>query len=390
MVDESGGNYKPVRQIFCMMSVIFKIAVLISLSFISCSSGGEQKEIGVIQYSLSDFYSDNSEIDQRVREIFEGLDEKVRIGQMIVTSAGTNGKPTSVVENLIKKQSVGGVLLLGGDKHVLKNLAAKFDSLAKAGGALPLLYSADAEPSLINRKIKGTQTVPNAIDLLTESASDSVASIIAKELLSMKIRHNFAPVLDLSPDNVAITNRTFGSNSDRVIALATAFIRRTQQEEIVATAKHFPGHGLVSGDTHQSLVAIDGEMKEVPNYQPLIDLGVISIMVGHIAVINNEIYNTHGLPSSCSSLIVTELLKKKLGFKGIVITDAMNMGALKQIENASLRAVEAGCDMILMEPNETKLLEAIYAKYKVDKDFKEQVDSSVRKIIRLKVCLNLM
>jgi beta-N-acetylhexosaminidase len=131
-------------------------------------------------------------------------------------------------------------------------------------------------------------------------------------------------------------------------------------------------------------------MEEVPNYQPLIESGVISIMVGHIAVINNEVYNTDGLPSSCSRAIVTELLKKKMGFKGIVITDAMNMGALKQIENASLKAVEAGCDMILMEPAEAKLLEAIYSKYQDEEDFKNQVDDSVRKIIRLKICLNLM
>lgn len=372
------------------MSVIYKITLLISLSFISCSSGGEQKKAGNHQFSLSDFYSDNYELDRRVSKIFDGLDTRVRIAQLIVTSAGTNGKPTPVVENLIRKQSVGGVLLLGGDKITLINLASQFDSLAHASGILPLLYSADAEPSLINRKIKGTQAVPNTIDLLTESSSDSVAGMIAQELLSMKIRHNFAPVLDISPDNVAITNRAFGSDRDQVVALAGAFIRRTQQEQIVATAKHFPGHGLISGDTHHRLVTIDGIMEEVPNYQPLIDLGVMSIMVGHIAVINNEMYDTDGLPSSCSRVIVTDLLKKKLGFKGIVITDAMNMGALKQIDNASLKAVEAGCDMILMEPDEIRLLEAIFAKYNEDEDFKEQVDNSVRKIIRLKVCLNLM
>jgi beta-N-acetylhexosaminidase len=128
----------------------------------------------------------------------------------------------------------------------------------------------------------------------------------------------------------------------------------------------------------------------VNNYKSLIENGVISIMVGHISVVNNTKYETQGLPSSCSKVIVTDLLKKGLGFKGIVITDAMNMGALRSIENASLKAVEAGCDMILMEPNETKLLEDIYYKYKENKAFQNQIDQSVKKILRLKICLNLI
>ena len=137
-------------------------------------------------------------------------------------------------------------------------------------------------------------------------------------------------------------------------------------------------------------MTIDGEMKEVPNYIPLIKNGVISIMVGHIAVMNNDTYATGGLPASCSRRIITDLLKNELDFKGIVITDAMNMGALRKIENASLKAVEAGCDMILMEPNEIKLLEDMYKKYMNNKAFKIQIDQSVKKILRLKICLNII
>jgi beta-N-acetylhexosaminidase len=107
-------------------------------------------------------------------------------------------------------------------------------------------------------------------------------------------------------------------------------------------------------------------------------------------VINNEKYQTGGLPASCSRVIVTDLLKNELNFKGIVVTDAMNMGALAQIEKASLKAVQAGCDMILMEPKELQLLDDIYELYQIDEGFKLQVDSSVRKILRLKVCLNLL
>lgn len=370
--------------------MIIRLLISFSLFLIGCNSSPDMETTYTETFSLDDFYSSNQALDQKVEEIFNTLDPKSRIAQMIVVSAGTTGKPTSTVEKLIRKKAIGGVLMLSGDKELIIELVHRFDSLSSQEGVLPLMYSSDAEPSLINRKIKGTQIVPKTIELKTVDICDSVTEIISNELLSMGIKHNYAPVLDLSPNNEAITNRTFGNDSAEVIRLSKAFIRASHRKGIVATAKHFPGHGLVSGDTHNQLVTIDGEMKEVQNYIPLIKNGVISIMVGHIAVMNNDAYATDGLPASCSKKIVTDLLKTELGFKGIVITDAMNMGALRKIENASLKAVEAGCDLILMEPKEIKLQEDVYKKYMENEAFKSQIDQSVRKILRLKACLNII
>ena len=373
-----------------MINMNARVFLILSLIFLSCTPGTKETTLESEHFSLQDFYEDNPELDSKVNAVFESLDNREKIGQMIVTSAGTIGKPRSVVEKLIKSKAIGGILMLGGEKNDLIALGKRFDSLGIASGALPFIYSSDAEPSLLNRKISGTQTVPKTVELGSVKKCDSVANIISDELRSMNIRHNFAPVLDLSPHNEAITNRTFGNDSATVVRLASAFVRTTQNREIAATVKHFPGHGLVSGDTHNQLVTIDGALLEVPNYKPLIGQGVLSVMVGHIAVINNEKYHTGGLPASCSRVIVTDLLKNELNFKGIVVTDAMNMGALAQIEKASLKAVQAGCDMILMEPKELQLLDDIYELYQIDEGFKLQVDSSVRKILRLKVCLNLL
>lgn len=367
-----------------------KLLIGLSLLLLSCNFSSDLNNSLMDTYTLHDFYSSNESIDKKVEKILSDLDPKERIAQMIVVAAGTNGKPTARVDGLIREKAVGGVLMLSGEKDQVKRLVHRFDSLASQYGLLPLIFSSDAEPSLINRKIKGTQIVPKTVELETIEICDSVATIISDELLSMGIQHNYAPVVDLSPNNEAITNRTFGNDSITVVKLSNAFIKTSQEKGVAATAKHFPGHGLVSGDTHYKLVTIDGEMKEVNNYKSLIDNGVISIMVGHIAVVNNARYETNGLPSSCSKEIVTDLLKRELGFKGIVVTDAMNMGALQTIENASLKAVEAGCDMILMEPNEIKLLEDIFIKYNNYVAFKNQIDQSVRKILRLKVCLNLI
>jgi beta-N-acetylhexosaminidase len=175
-----------------------------------------------------------------------------------------------------------------------------------------------------------------------------------------------------------------------VINFSNAFINTTQQNNIIATAKHFPGHGYVVGDSHEKLLKIDGKMREVPNYIPVIENGVLSIMVAHIAVANNEKYNTSGLPSTCSRAIVTDLLKKELNFKGLVITDAMNMGGVVAVPHSGLKAIQAGCDQILMpvkeEEDANDILEAMLA----DEDFKNQVYASVKKIIRLKICLGLI
>jgi len=336
-----------------------------SLLFLSCGSGEKRKVEGHV-FSLSDYY------------------------QMIFTSAGTTGKPTKTVENLIKKKAIGGVLMLSGEKPQLAQLAERFDSLAASAGLTPLIYSADAEPSLINRRIKGSAIVPPTAELQTVEKTREVAALISDELRSMHIRYNYAPVVDLSSGNPAIKNRSFGEDSSTVKTLALEFIQTSKEKGIVTSAKHFPGHGLISGDTHSQLVTIDGEMKEAPMYKELIQSGIITIMVGHIAVINNAEFDTEGLPASCSRKIVTDLLRNTMGFKGIITTDAMNMGALKQIENAPLNAMEAGCDMILMEPNELQLLDLAAAKYAENPAFRRQIDDSVKRILRLKICLNLI
>src|SRR5690606_29247693 len=118
----------------------------------------------------------------------------------------------------------------------------------------------------------------------------------------------FAPVLDMS-SNATVGYRGFGSNPENITPWSNAFIATTQSHNIIATAKHFPGHGLVSGDTHKALQMIDGELKEVNYYPPTIEAGVTSIMIGHLAVKNNPQFNTEGMPATTSSKIVTDLLR---------------------------------------------------------------------------------
>jgi beta-N-acetylhexosaminidase len=169
------------------------------------------------------------------------------------------------------------------------------------------------------------------------------------------------------------------------------FIEGTQSDNIVATAKHFPGHGYVQGDTHKQTVYIDGELKEIDVYKPLIEAGVISIMIAHVTVENNDKYGTNGLPSTCSPVIVSGLLRRELGFDGIIVTDAMNMmAAVNSGESAPLKAALAGCDMILMPTSEKGLLEELVNAQQNNEEVKAQFDASVKRILKLKLCLNLI
>lgn len=337
-------------------------------------------------YTLQDFYTYDARLAQKTDSIFNALNDTSRIGQMIIAAAGRLGKSDEHIQKIIKKKYIGSVILLNGSKQGFINKIEKFNNL---NSGIPLIYSADAEPSLIGYKIKDCTPVKKANLMLSRAEVRKYANIICKDLKQIGINYNYAPVVDMSP-NVAISNRSFGNNSDTAQVWANIFIQETQRNGIVATAKHFPGHGYVIGDTHKKLVYIDGEMKELQNYIPLINNGVLSIMVAHIAIKNNEKYQTNDLPATCSKKIVTGLLKTEMKFKGIVITDAMNMGGVVSVPNCELKAAIAGCDAILMPVNEEKAIFDILGETEVNPMFKQQVYASVKKIIRLKICLGMI
>lgn len=364
---------------------MIKPILTISLAFIFLFSVNGQSN------KLTDFYNYDPIIEHQVDEIFHALNDTARVAQMIVTSAGELGKSEQTVLNLARENKIGGIVFLKGTKENHKRLIDSLNAISHVQKQLPLLYSIDAEPSLFNGRLKGTDPLMNTIDIKTVKQSDSIARIINHHLLEIGFRQNFAPVTDVSPQNEAIKNRSFGNDAKKVVKLSKQFIQTTQEQGIIATAKHFPGHGLVKGDTHKKSVYIDGELQELAIYPPLIEAGVLSIMMAHITIINNPKYNTNGFPASCSRNIVTDLLKGELGFKGLVITDALNiMKAVTIIDNAPLLASKAGNDMLLMPINETKTINSILNEMSKDPNYQKQVYQSVKKIIRFKLHLGLI
>ncbi len=341
------------------------------------------------QFELQDFLKDNKDLDAAVDKVFATLDDTAIVAQLIMPAVGRLGQEKTTIDQHIKDRIIGGVLMLNGTKEGFTSWITDFEKQNKIYGNLPFLYSADAEPSLVNRKIAGSTLVKKANEMQSIEEVRTCAQTISKDLNDIGINYNFSPVVDMSP-NATVGFRSFGAVPANIIPWSGAFIEETQAQGIIATAKHFPGHGLVSGDTHKALQVIDGELKEIQNYPPLIAQGALSIMVAHIAVQNNPKYNTNGLPSTCSKAIVTDLLKTEMGFKGLVVTDAMNMGGVVAVPEAAYKAVAAGCDIVLMPVDAKKAHAELLAHYRKDAAFKAQVDAAAKKIIRMKIALGLL
>lgn len=329
-------------------------------------------------------------VTEKANELFEKMNDNERIGQMLVVATGKLGKPKKDVLEIIKKYHIGGILLLNGSKKEFQGYVKEFDKITQNKNGIPILYSADAEPSLINFKIKGLPYIKPTSTIKDSTDCYNIGQQISKELLEIGIRHNYAPVCDMSTKNIAIGNRSFGSDEKRVMDMSLVFINASHNNNVIATAKHFPGHGYVKGDTHEQLVFIDGELKELSVYKHLIENFTLSIMVGHIAIKNNEKYNTNGFPATCSRVIVTDLLRKQMNFNGLIVTDAMNMGAVKKLKDAPFLAAKAGNDMILMVEDEGKFVADVLAEMSVNAEFKTQIYESVKRILRYKVALGII
>lgn len=209
----------------------------------------------------------------------------------------------------------------------------------------------DQEGGRVNRITKGVTILPAPRDMKTPYRW---GKILAKELLGLGIKLDLAPVVDVNtePGNPIIGDRSFGSDPAVVSRKASAMIRGMQEEGLFACAKHFPGHGPTKRDSHKCLPKVDISYKEwerihLPPFTAAIKAGVSSIMVGHILypALDKE------LPASLSYKIVTGILREKLRFKGVIITDDLEMGGITRHfppEEAAVLSIMSGCDIVLV------------------------------------------
>ncbi len=295
----------------------------------------------------------------------------------------------------VQEYRVGSVCIFQGDIHTTAVLLNRLQSMSKT----PLLVSSDFEWGAAMR-LRRTTRFPEAMAL--GATRDTMFAFkmgraIANEARAIGIHQIFAPVVDINnnPENPVINTRSFGEKPRLVADMATSFMRGLQSGKVIATAKHFPGHGDTRVDSHFDLPILDlsrGRMDSVELYpfRRIIMNGVFSIMTGHLDV--RSIESKRGLPSSLSKNVQTKLLRDELGFDGLIVTDAMDMGAITNIfraDSAAVLAVEAGADMILLPSDVEAAIWAIVNSVRNKRITEERLNQSVRKILSLKQWIGL-
>ncbi len=301
---------------------------------------------------------------------------------------------------------VGGLILVNHTRNGIVQYAdpqtsAQFLNRMQRLARVPLIAGGDFERGA-SMRITTAARLPHAMAFSAArdvEATRQAGEVTARESRAMGIHWIFAPVADVNnnPDNPVINIRSYGENPADVSAHVKAFIegaRRDPRYPVLVTAKHFPGHGDTSVDTHAGLGRIDAPLErlrklELVPFRAAIEANVDSVMTAHLWVPALE---PTAVPATVSSAVLTGVLRKELGFAGIISTDAMDMhGLSKEFApgEASVRALEAGVDVLLMPPNPSESVRAIAAAIRKGRLTEKRIEESVRKLLRAKAQLGL-
>jgi beta-N-acetylhexosaminidase len=299
-----------------------------------------------------------------VDSVFASLSEDQKIAQLIIVRMsaidGTTRKVTfyeTEVRDAIKKYDVGGICLFQGGPLKQATLINNMQAISRT----PLLISIDAENGLGMRMDSVTslprQMMMGAVD--DPTLIYDYGRLVGEQCKRIGIQVNYAPVVDINnnPDNPVINDRSFGEDKHRVALLGIQYMRGLQDVGVMASAKHFPGHGDVSVDSHVDLPVISKSRQtldslELYPFRQIIKAGVGSVMVGHLSI--PAIDNTSNTPSSLSYQTITSLLRNELGHTGLIFTDALEMKGVTKAAGpgqVSLKALQAGNDMLCLPPD---------------------------------------
>src|SRR5438876_1584497 len=335
------------------------------------------------------------------------VDEK--IGQLLFTTyyGGFTSTDSPAYRQLlhdVQDLHVGGFIVIthGSPLGIVKSQAYPTAVLAnqlQTKSKLPLLVGADFERGTAMRLDEGT-SFPTAMAVAAGgNPKDAYAmgKITALEARAVGIHWIYAPDADVNnnPGNPIINTRSFGEDPGRVAQFVTEFVRGVQENGGAATAKHFPGHGDTAADSHIDLPVIHADRArldqlELVPFRAAIAMQVDSIMTGHLNVPALE--PDPNTPATLSHSILSDLLRKQLGYQGLIVTDAMDMGGITvryAPGEAAVRAVVAGADALLMPPVPDAAFEALQAAVKSGRISKERLDASVRRILQAKARLGL-
>jgi len=354
-----------------------------------------------------------------VKSSLAGMSLDDKVGQMLVSSFGSDFLPTDTeafdaLAKTVREQHIGGFHVFGGTEPAPDVLldphygtvtlgqplaAASLLNRLQAISKYPLLNSADFETGL-GFRLEGATTFPRNM-AFGAAGDDQLAyragRITAEEARAIGVQLNFAPVVDVNnnPRNPVINTRSYGEDPEAVGRLASAYVRGLQEGGMLATLKHFPGHGDTDVDSHLGLPIITDSLEtlehvELPPFKAGIAAGAGAVMTAHIEM--PALDPTPNTPTTLSRPIVSGVLRKDLSFDGLIVTDSMQMAgvaALYSPGDAAVRAVKAGNDLILHSADNAAAFEAIKAAVTSGDIPMAQIDASVTRILRAKAITGL-
>jgi len=298
--------------------------------------------------------------------------------------------PAKILESWVADLGVGGVILLGGSAAEVALRTQQLQDWAK----VPLLIAADVEEG-VGQRFAGATWFPPPMAIaaiyqhnpdLAKQYAERMAAITAQEAQAIGLNWVLAPLVDVNnnPENPVINVRAFGETVETVSQLATAFIRGAKPYPVLTAAKHFPGHGDTNVDSHLELPVIPHNLErlraiELPPFQAAIAAGVDSVMSAHLQIpALDPIY-----PATLSHRILTQELRQNLGFEGLIVTDALVMGAIANgygANEAAVLAVEAGADILLMPVDPAGAIQAVCSAVEAGRIPPERIRESVERI----------
>ncbi len=347
---------------------------------------------------------DNTEDKDKdeVKEFIKNMTIDEKIGQLMIV--GLDG--TEIDENIkymIEKKHIGGFILFKNNIVNAEQTAELLNTLKETNNSnpLPLFLSVDEEGGNVYRLPQEFLKMPAARkigDINDEKISLEYGKILGMRIKSLGFNMDFAPVLDVNsnPNNPVIGNRAFGFTVDIVADNGLQAMKGINSENIVSIVKHFPGHGDTATDSHIKLPVVDKELKELESLELIpfakaIAENVDGIMVAHILFPKIDGDN----PSTISKAIIDDMLREKLAYDGVVISDDMTMGAIMEnygIEDASVRFLKAGGDIVLVchgYDNQIKVIDKIREEVENGGITEGEIDEKVERIIKLKRKYNI-
>lgn len=305
-------------------------------------------------------------------------------------------------KEIIEKYHIGGVIYFNWTDNITMPLDAdQVHSLSNGlqniamdqNASIPLFISTDQEGGIVQRVTSPGTVFPGNMAVgatQSEEYAAATASIIGKELNSLGINMDFAPVVDvnINPKNPVIGVRSFSESPDMVSHLGLAQIEAFKKENVIASAKHFPGHGDTATDSHYGLPIIDHDLEtlheiDLKPFQAAIDAGIDAIMPGHIVV---PALDDSGRPATLSQPILTDLLREEMGFNGLIITDSLGMEGANVVEPEEIpvEAFNAGADILLNPPDVELAYNSMLEAVEDGEVSQERLDASVFRILKAK------